>query len=430
MARIHWLDILIAPLTWLERARTWPRRLALLAVYFVVVPAVAVLIGREVVLWPIPDVPEPFDLAQYGHVEVADADNAMVLYRLAFNQLVASDKLSAGAAAGKGDQWDWVQAEPQVREWVEANGAAGDLWLQGTARPDCLAVQPAEVGNQDPTINRLVHLHQLATLRATRLGADGDLAGAWAWHRGLIRSALHSTRHAGVARSVEGWGHMWRILPKLRAWADDPEQSADLLRGAVADLGQCRQLAATTGEIARAEYFAERWVLANAGTWLRWDRDPAEPKAWYHKFPPAILGRTFLRNEPKRSLKILRLVTAGILAQADRPRGERPALVSPRAMVYALDATTPPGLTRISPEALVAWVDASGCSPLLADYGTFMGWVDAGASQLDRLRVHMAKRAYQLDHAGQPAPTYGALVPTYIDALPAGFGPSDPLAAP
>ena len=46
---------------------------------------------------------------------------------------------------------------------------------------------------------------------------------------------------------------------------------------------------------------------------------------------------------------------------------------------------------------------------------------------LDHYRLRMARRAYALDHAGRPAATYADLVPAYLDALPPGVGPGDPL---
>ncbi len=61
MARIHWLDVLIAPLTWLERTRG-RRRLALLLVYGLILGVGGVLVGREAVLWRLPDC-TPVDLA-------------------------------------------------------------------------------------------------------------------------------------------------------------------------------------------------------------------------------------------------------------------------------------------------------------------------------------------------------------------------------
>ena len=136
-----------------------------------------------------------------------------------------------------------------------------------------------------------------------------------------------------------------------------------------------------------------------------------------------------MRNEPKRSLRVARLIVAGWLAQVDRPAASRPAVVAPEYRIYAIGAGTPPPLRRIRPEALAAWAEATACRGAIRGSNVGIGFVPAG-DPFDAFRLRLAERAYALDHAGQPAPTYGALVPAYLDALPEGITPGDPLATP
>ena len=244
MTRIHWLDVLIAPLTWVERVRG-RRRLALLGLYGLILGVGGVLVGREAVLWRLPAAPEPFDVARYGHVDLPDAENAMVAYRQAASARVRDDRLWMELPPGAREQWDWATADPRVREWAGRNKAALDLWLRGTVRPDALLVQPAEQDfhRSQNLVFDLQELAHLGALEATRRQGVGDLAGAWAYHRGVIRSCLHAGRHAATMPVALGLRWIGLAKPLVQAWIDDPRQTPDLLRRAGADLAQCRELA-------------------------------------------------------------------------------------------------------------------------------------------------------------------------------------------
>ena len=85
-------NLMIAPLILLERTKGWKRR-ALTFLYLLIVLLLGAYGWHSLCLWRLPNSPEPFDLAKYGRVEVADADNAMVAY----NGLLGSLHLEAGS---------------------------------------------------------------------------------------------------------------------------------------------------------------------------------------------------------------------------------------------------------------------------------------------------------------------------------------------
>ena len=427
MAHLHWLDILIAPLTWLARARG-RRRLALLGLYGLILGGAGVFVGREVVLWQLPDSPEPFDLAKFGHVDLLEADNAMKLYGAAARRLPRGANGQAIPPRGGWNQWNWSGASSEVRAWAAENQPALGVWLEATRRRDALQVQPAEFTHSTVLLDgELQLLTQLGMLAATRRQANNDLAGAWIYHRGVIRCCLHTGRHAGVRLADASATLLGQAIPQVVAWVDAPGQTADLLRQARGDLADCQGLRTTSLDVIRAEYFAARAQFDDP--WAQEDRevDPSHPRNWQNHFPGFLALRSFLRNEPERSRRILRLITSGLLAQSTRPVADRPRLVVPGLMIYAIDAATPPALARITPQSLAAWAEVSACHGLLAELDFFLGRIQAGQNQLDELRLLVAERSYELDHAGQQAPTYGALVPAYLDTLPAGSVADDPL---
>ncbi len=431
MARIHWLDALLAPLTWLERARG-RRRLALLWLYASILVVGGVLVGREAVLWQLPGAPEPFDLARYGHVYLADSDNAMVFYKQATKLLVFDPTVFESLPKGAGQQWHWARADPKVRAWVGSNRAALEAWLEGTGRPDALSVQPERFSVSTPleAISDLQILSYLGIVEATRRHDSGDLEGAWTCHRGAIRSSLHAGRHAGMNPSLFGSSILRRAIPAALDWADDPRLTPELLRRALADLAECRSLASLPSDAIRVEYFSTRSALADPGRWLAWQVEPSDPNLWYNHLPGVSWARDFFWNEPRRSQKILRLITAGQLAQSDSPADTRLPMISPRYAIYAIGTATPRNLARIDPRRLVAWAEASGCRVVMPNFTYFSTFVQANEGLLDKLRLRLAERIFQHDHAGQPPRVYGDLFPAYLDALPPGTLAGDLLAAP
>ena len=441
MAQIHWLDLVLAPLHWLEQARGW-RRLPLLGFYGVILSVGGVLVSREAMIWRLPDAPEPFDLAKYGHIDLADSDNAMTFHDRAGQLLVADrgmyeneDRLFMGLfMRSQADQWDWRRAGSKDQAWLASNRAALDVWLAGTACSDALLVQPERLTASTPrtTVTRLRLLAHLGTLEATRRQASGDLAGAWTYYRGVIRSGLHAARHAGFDPAIAGSGILRLALPSVDGWGDEPGLSPELLRQAVEDLKACRGLRTTTSDLIRMEYFVTRAELEQmtANEFTRLGSDSPE---WLNGWPPVSWVARFARDEPRSSLKVFRLITAGRLAQADRPYLDRPLLISSPYLIYDVDASTPPQLAQIAPGTLAGWADSSNCRIVLIrnNWNQFLqASALAGADRLDSSQLRLAERAYKLDHGGRPAQVYGELVPAYLDALPPTIEPGDPLAAP
>ena len=419
MASIHWLDVVLAPLTWLERTRG-RRRLALVGLYATVLVVVGSVVGREAILWRLPDAPEPFDLAKYGHVDLADADNAMRYYAQA-GQAIAPGTPRGNALPGS--------LNPAQ---VELNHAALQLWLHGTERPDALMHQPDRPANPQLwiRIDDLTVLSRLAEFEATRRQAAGDLAGAWVYDRAAIRSALHLGRHAGADAVHGGLTILQSAIPRALAWVDDPLVTPELLHGAIADIQGSRSLQSSATDVARIDYLTARANLLDPDQTENWEFGRIDRRLWLNHLPALAWTRRYLWNEPKRSFKVLRLVVTGQLAQCERPVGERSPLFAPDRLVYQIDSSTPPILRRIRPQELVDWVNASYCRPIVQHLSYCQRLTRDVESLLDQLRMRLAERAYALDHEGRPASTFGELLGLYLDQLPPGVVAADRLSAP
>ena len=431
MARRDWLNGLIAPLHWLELARGW-RRVGLLGIYLLVLVGGGAWIARESVVWRLPDTPEPVVLARAGHVDLADADNAMTPYAAAARLLTREGHSLGPSPRLARQQWNWSSAIAEVRSWQEANRAVLGDWLDGSRRGDALLVQPQEYNLATPELSgKLKVLAQIGVLEATRLQAEGDLDEAWVHFRAALRSGWHLGRNAGVQPAYLGAEILRIASQEATGWVDDPRQTAARLRQAVADLRECQVVRWSPADLIRVEYLAERAGLRNAPDFYGDETTrPIAAEVWLRYVPGYLAVRSWIWNEPERSERILRLITAGLLAQVDRPVADRPRVVSPKYMIFAIDAATPPSVARIEPEILAAWADASRCRMTFSSLGYNLGLIRAAIDRFDGLRLHLAERAYSLDHGGNPARSFGDLLPAFLDRLPEGVTAGDLLIAP
>ena len=136
--------------------------------------------------------------------------------------------------------------------------------------------------------------------------------------------------------------------------------TSDLLRRAIGDVEASRAMTSPVSEVVRAEYFSFRGMVNDTDHWGNLaDSGPNSRTNWVNQLGVGRWALRFLRSEPERSARILRLTTAGYLAQCDRPAALRPGLVSPIWMIYQHDKLTPPAVRAISPNALNAWTKDS-----------------------------------------------------------------------
>ncbi|WP_435011425.1 hypothetical protein P12x_002736 [Tundrisphaera lichenicola] len=412
-------ELMTAPLILLERTKGWKRR-ALVFLYLIILLMTGAYGWHSLCLWRLPDAPEPFDLAKYGRVEVPDADNAMVGYREVVAKFgdfhLADYKLS-----------DWSVADAETRRWAEEHRKALEAWLPANDRPDSLLLQPEALrmrSDQEP-LQRIRPYVRLALLEASRLEESGDLAGAWRMYRAVLRASRHVGRHGGAIQRLIGTDFLRQSRPRVEAWIGSPGMTADLLRRATVDVEECRAMTLPASEMVRAEYFSALDAMNDTDRWSQLsDTGPYSNVNWYNQFAAGRWIHRFLRREPERSARVLRLITAGYLAQSDRPPALRPRMPFPQNMIYDHDAQTPPAVRSITPEALDAWARNSVLESLNPFSRSIQALVDAEPGTFDRLALMSAERAFEIERGRLPR-TYGELLGPYLKALPDGLEPGD-----
>jgi hypothetical protein len=322
------------------------------------------------------------------------------------------------------NETNWAKAAPEVRRWVDSNRQALEVWRAGADRPEALFVQPDEmtITTVSSTIQSVRDMAWAGLLEGSRREQAGDLDGAWAMYRAALRSSRHIEMHGVTVWRVLGRSMLRQAGVHVKRWINDEQVSAPTLRRAIADLGACAAMTPPASDIVRTEYFGTRDALSRPARWTEWEIED-NMTTWYNQIPWILTAKHFLRHEPERSLRVLRLIVAGHLAQCDRPPAARPKLVSSDFMIYAHDQATPPSVRALAPEQLEDWAKSStltGFKPFLRDI-----FADSERVTLKLMQLEAAERCYRVEHR-KPPKTLGALLGPYLTALPDGLEPSDP----
>jgi hypothetical protein len=438
------LVLLAAPVRWVGQSR----RRILAAVLLILAIMASPPAWWAMQLIGLPDVGDPFDVAEFQKSTIADDRNAFVLYAQAATLLKSrvENQGKPGARVNlvrfsRTTFARWSDAQPEFRRWVEENREALAVYRRGALRPDALERTVGFDRASFQIFEALSSLQFMAFLEASRLEEDGDMAGAWGWYHAQLRTMHHIGMRGSIARRDEivRWNREFRN--RLMTWADDPRTTPVLLRQALDDVVACESLAPSEVDSLKSAYLDVQWLLdspANPGRHV--------PIARFRRFwnpnytlDPERLQEVwdwwrFLRREPERSRRVIRLITANWLAYFELPAEKRPrpdpSVVS--LDFYALGPGAPAQARALAPGSLDAWFetayDAQQVLRLLD--GTRARTVER-VNHVDLL-VLLATELYHRDHGTDP-PTPAALVGRYLKSLPADFlddGKDRPLSGP
>ncbi len=346
-------SILLSPLRAIERARGW-RRIALVILYVMIAVPILVPLWRRSQLAGLPDVGDRFDLSEARPTaRVPDDRNAFVAYRRAVERFrdLSRDEAESFSRA----DLRWSGADAALRGWVAEHREAVSLLIAGSERPEAYFERASHtdvlaIAAEQEVIQRLSWIANAALFEAGRLRAEGDPAGAWALMKAAVRASRDMERAVPTAWCQRTAMTLVQYANgPVAEWAKDPSVNVALLRQALDDLAAVEALTPPLSSFYRGEYrvadrsleypqtlIAERARhLADAGTFD------------LSAYVPSL--DAYLRGEPERSRRVLRLLAANDLAWCDRPASERPPLAVPRLRIYQADPSTPPAARRSRP---------------------------------------------------------------------------------
>lgn len=417
--------VLLSPLTLLERTRG-RKRIALAFVYLLILMVLAVLAWRALSLRELPDIGEPVDPSEFA-VRVPEDRNAFTLYKQAsaVYRDTSRDEYRVDPSAWK--VTDWSQADPVVRRWVEDNREALGLWLRGSERDEAQLFDPHTVTFMTilTPINDLRAFERMAVLEASRRMGEGDVAGAWELYRGVLRASRHAGMRGSTIQRLIGMAMVRQVMPAVEVWLADPRVDAALLRRALDDVKAVEAMTPPNSEAVKVEYLMVRNELMmpeRFGETTRSIRSHST-KPLDH-FPGAARAYLWLKREPERGLRLLRLLFASWLSHCDKPPARRAKMVTLKSGYgfYPPAPDAPRAVRAFGPDDFESWFAST--ADFIANYSPsisqIQGALDGDRQRLGTLKLGLAVALYEREHGGPPK-KLEALVGPYLEQLPEGY---------
>jgi hypothetical protein len=298
----------------------------------------------------LPEIPEPFDTEQFGHVEVAPADNAFELYRLAADRLIPASHALGEQYETAAKSGNWQDVPSELRAWLDENHEALELYCRGSERPDALYFQPKDYSTfPDQKVTQdLRLLSRLARLETMRLEAEGDEVASWRWHRAMLRSSRHLGLHGPLVERLTGAAIHATANEAIVRWACLSSLDTSALRGALDDIRSIYNLTVPPSVTFKVDYYTVL-RLCNDPDSLQ---DPNSPQ-----LIPNHVGYWLMYplGEPEMSRRVARHIFTNWIGQCDRPRRLRTPFVGETGALFAVDLQggAPPG--GLDPVELDRW---------------------------------------------------------------------------
>ena len=374
----------------LGRGLLWPfvrvadargfRKVGLVAAECLLAVVCGAALFRATCLLGLPDVGPPFTAADLRPPSVAADRDAFVL----FEQATLSYTGGKRQTELTGDEFQalmppWGPDDgPDVLAWLDARREALDLFVRGAERPEATSrLDPSATFSSNRQFIRLNELTQLSLVESARLLRAGDLDGAWRYLVAPLRAAGHLAARGDYGDRLWASALRNQVQRRLPAWADDPRNTPDRLRRALAEVRTLGQAAPddaytlATLYLAAAKDYAgpDSRVHAVKSHPIRINGEYEVPLEWTRK---ALNFRRWLEREPERGRRVIDLLAAHWKAALKTPPGGRPPLALTVMYQYGsmpvrldlfdlfdLPSDAPAGARALSPESLAAWLASS-----------------------------------------------------------------------
>jgi hypothetical protein len=378
----------------------------------------------------LPDVGDPFDVAEFRAFRVLQNQDAILLLRRAQAKLsrmpgMSNTVIRAGPVVG------WSKTPPELRQWVIANRAVLEMFREAAERPDGI-VHPAD--DRDPyDVVNLGQFAWLALLEASRLAEQGDVEGAWIWYRALIRMKGHLMRRGSIFQRYVGDRNLIDLRPCIAIWAADRRTTVPMLRRALDDIRANEPKPEWERLSLRVEYLRKIGELNEEWGWVQHgEPEDQHVRIGGEELPPYLSWipyavKRYLSAEPERSRRVVRLAFTNLLAHLEDtdPRHLKPAVGArlqratrtTTVYFYPASAEGPAAARELAPKDLAKWFVGSRDAKVQFRFWPWPAIRTSERREHFTLVVMLAEELYQRDH-GKPPPSSEALVGPYLDHLP------------
>jgi len=392
----------------IEKSPWWFRPWWIIGGMVVVLVIAAPFAYRGYRIAGLPDIGHPFDIEEFGTVEISDAENAFVEYRLAARAIIAlPDADDDDLKKATKPETDWADVKPNIRKWLEDNRATLKIWRQGTEKPKAVNHQPKDM-NYDtllPVIQEFRNFARLSGLESKRLIAEGDVESAWNWYRAAFRASRHSGRHGCMIERLVGVSVHNMVTMDLVHWSSNEDVDAEILQKAIKDLNADYLLTTQNSDVYMTEFLAGRNELKSPDMIL--------------EFVDVPLGKfgVYLFNEMELNHRLNQQIFANLMSQVDKRRNDRAILYSGTPDLFEVGPEDTGFSGQLEPQELEVFIERSF-------YGSYLG---TSYTQMDNaisreqtkqacLITLLASQWYQRDHGTFPEKLVD-LVPKYLPKL-------------
>jgi hypothetical protein len=395
----------------------------------VLILAALLEIYRSVGVIGLPDVGDPFDVAAFRAFRVPPDEDAFILLREAQEKTSRMPALSltvrrAGPVA-------WSKVAPEMRDWLSQNRDALEKLLAAAERPDGIA---------NPSLGRfgthyafyLGELVQLPLLEASRLEAQSDMAGAWNMYQAVLRIRIHVMRRGSVFQRFIAYQNCGDLRAQIAIWAADTRTTGALLRRALVDIKAAEPRSEWDDFSLKVEYLSMTSELDEDRGLVRHGEDEDQHVRVFGEELAGNLAesiysvRRYIRHEPERSRRVLRLAFANWLAHVSdkdarlaRPAVRailRPSGRNSTVFLYRPGANAPDAASAVAPEKLAEWILSTLDARMLLSHWFWPAIRTTERREYHQFVVLLASELYKRDHGSLPA-SEALLVGPYLDRL-------------
>jgi hypothetical protein len=365
-------------------------------------------------------VSEPFDVQSFASIYVPTETNAVVLFRQAAPKFTDQHAFVAGRRSTESANFydnydaslaDWTRANKDVRDWLELNRPAMELWKEGSQANDALDVPPREltIASDSGLTMKTRSFARLAVLEASRLKSAGRLMAAWEWYRAALRTSRLIAMHTGSTPRLVGAGVYSMAAEAITPWSATSELTAQDLRRALRDVLAIEKMTPPTSDFLKAEYLAvwnsTDWAQSQLGS----------------------VGTVFqLFGASEKARRSLNLIFANWLSQASLPRFKRTPIHAGKLPLYELESLPTTIPNPPSPDEIQA---ACGMLARFRPDGMLLGFILPNSMiVIDALDREQARRAaliltlalqlYDREHGDLPDDLQALVKAGYLPSIP------------